>query len=87
MSLTGIAKQGIILYAAAYSLATIGIFAVLMRMKEKNLEQIRLGPFELLLAGMDVAVAHQRRIADAEAGGGLDLREIGLEQTGSPHLA
>jgi NADH-quinone oxidoreductase subunit N len=38
LSLTGIAKQGIILYAAAYSLATIGIFAILMRMKDYTFE-------------------------------------------------
>jgi NADH-quinone oxidoreductase subunit N len=38
LSLTGIAKQGIILYAAAYSLATIGIFAILLRMKDYTFE-------------------------------------------------
>lgn len=31
-------KQGILLYAAAYSLATIGIFAVLMKMKDYTFE-------------------------------------------------
>jgi NADH-quinone oxidoreductase subunit N len=38
LSLTGVAKDGIILYAAVYSLATIGIFAVLMRMKDYTFE-------------------------------------------------
>jgi NADH-quinone oxidoreductase subunit N len=38
LSLTGVAKDGILLYAAAYSLATIGIFAVLMRMKDYTFE-------------------------------------------------
>ena len=38
LSLTGVAKDGIILYAAAYSLATIGIFAILMRMKDYTFE-------------------------------------------------
>jgi NADH-quinone oxidoreductase subunit N len=38
LALNGIAKQGIILYAAAYSLATIGIFAILMRMKDYTFE-------------------------------------------------
>ncbi|HEX8315520.1 MAG TPA: NADH-quinone oxidoreductase subunit N [Flavisolibacter sp.] len=33
-TLTGEAKEGLILYAAAYSLATIGIFAVLIKMKD-----------------------------------------------------
>lgn len=34
LALNGVAKEGLILYAAAYSLATIGIFAVLIRMKD-----------------------------------------------------
>jgi NADH-quinone oxidoreductase subunit N len=34
----GVAKDGIILYAAAYSLATIGIFAILIRMKDYTFE-------------------------------------------------
>ncbi|HEY4206191.1 MAG TPA: NADH-quinone oxidoreductase subunit N [Puia sp.] len=38
LSLNGIAKQGIILYAAAYSLATIGIFAILVKMKDYTFE-------------------------------------------------
>ena len=38
LALNGIAKQGIILYAAAYSLATIGIFAILIRMKDYTFE-------------------------------------------------
>jgi NADH-quinone oxidoreductase subunit N len=38
LSLTGVAKDGIILYAAAYSLATIGIFAILIRMKDYTFE-------------------------------------------------
>lgn len=33
-SLTGEAKEGLLLYATAYSLATIGIFAVLIKMKD-----------------------------------------------------
>jgi NADH-quinone oxidoreductase subunit N len=38
LSLSGVAKQGIILYAAAYSVATIGIFAILIRMKDYTFE-------------------------------------------------
>ncbi|HET6253180.1 MAG TPA: NADH-quinone oxidoreductase subunit N [Puia sp.] len=38
LSLSGVAKDGILLYAAVYSLATIGIFAVLMRMKDYTFE-------------------------------------------------
>ena len=34
LTLNTLAKEGIILYAAAYSLATIGVFAVLMKMKD-----------------------------------------------------
>ena len=37
-SLNNDAKEGLILYAAAYSLATIGIFAVLVRMKDYTFE-------------------------------------------------
>lgn len=33
-----IAKEGILLYAAAYSLATIGIFAILVKMKDYSLD-------------------------------------------------
>jgi NADH-quinone oxidoreductase subunit N len=38
LALNGVAKQGIILYAAAYSLPTIGIFAILIRMKDYTFE-------------------------------------------------
>jgi NADH-quinone oxidoreductase subunit N len=38
LALNQVAKQGIILYAAAYSLATIGIFAVLIRMQDYTFE-------------------------------------------------
>ncbi|HEV2353121.1 MAG TPA: NADH-quinone oxidoreductase subunit N [Puia sp.] len=38
LSLSGVAKEGIILYAAAYSIATIGVFAVLIRMKDYTFE-------------------------------------------------
>ena len=38
LALNGVAKQGIILYAAAYSIATIGIFAILIRMKDYTFE-------------------------------------------------
>lgn len=34
LALNGVAKDGIILYAAAYSLATIGIFSILVKMKD-----------------------------------------------------
>jgi NADH-quinone oxidoreductase subunit N len=37
-SLNADAKEGLILYAAAYSLATIGIFAVLVKMKDYTFE-------------------------------------------------
>jgi NADH-quinone oxidoreductase subunit N len=37
-SLTPDAKEGILLYAAAYSLATIGIFAVLIKMKDYSFD-------------------------------------------------
>lgn len=37
-SLNADAKEGLILYAAAYSLATIGIFAVLVKMKDYSFE-------------------------------------------------
>jgi NADH-quinone oxidoreductase subunit N len=37
-SINNDAKEGLILYAAAYSLATIGIFAVLVRMKDYTFE-------------------------------------------------
>ncbi|HTI09781.1 MAG TPA: NADH-quinone oxidoreductase subunit N [Puia sp.] len=38
LSLNGIAREGLILYAAAYSLATIGIFAILIKMKDYTFE-------------------------------------------------
>ncbi len=38
LSLSGVAKEGILLYAAAYSLPTIGIFAILIRMKDYTFE-------------------------------------------------
>src|SRR6201999_2437701 len=38
LALNVIAKEGIILYAAAYSIATIGIFAILIRMKDYTFE-------------------------------------------------
>jgi NADH-quinone oxidoreductase subunit N len=37
-SLNDVAKEGILLYSAAYSLATIGIFAVLVKMKDYTFE-------------------------------------------------
>lgn len=38
ISLNDLAYEGILLYAAAYSLATIGIFAILVKMKDISLE-------------------------------------------------
>jgi NADH-quinone oxidoreductase subunit N len=38
ISLNDVANEGIILYAAAYSLATIGIFAILVKMKDYTFE-------------------------------------------------
>ena len=38
LTLNSLAKEGIILYAAAYSLATIGIFAILIKMKDYTFE-------------------------------------------------
>ena len=38
ISLNGLAKHGILLYAAGYSLATIGIFAILIKMKDYSFE-------------------------------------------------
>jgi len=38
MSLNDVASEGIILYAVAYSLATIGIFAILVKMKDYTFE-------------------------------------------------
>jgi len=38
LALNSVSKQGMLLYAAAYSVATIGIFAVLIRMKDYTFE-------------------------------------------------
>ncbi len=38
MALNQVSKEGILLYAGAYSLATIGIFAILIRMKDYTFE-------------------------------------------------
>ncbi|HVI49460.1 MAG TPA: NADH-quinone oxidoreductase subunit N [Chitinophaga sp.] len=38
IALNGMATQGIILYAAAYSIATIGVFAVLLKLKDYTFE-------------------------------------------------
>jgi NADH-quinone oxidoreductase subunit N len=38
LTINDIAKEGILLYAAAYSLATIGIFAILIKMKDYTFE-------------------------------------------------
>jgi NADH-quinone oxidoreductase subunit N len=38
LTMNDLAKEGIILYAAAYSLATIGIFAILIKMKDYTFE-------------------------------------------------
>jgi NADH-quinone oxidoreductase subunit N len=38
LTINAVAKDGILLYAAAYSLATIGIFAILIRMKDYTFE-------------------------------------------------
>lgn len=38
VALNGLAKEGLVFYAAAYSLATIGIFAVLIKMKDYTFE-------------------------------------------------
>jgi NADH-quinone oxidoreductase subunit N len=46
-------KQGLILYAAAYSLATIGVFAVLIRMKDYTFEGFNgLAKHQPLVAGL-----------------------------------
>lgn len=50
-SFNDLAKEGILLYSAAYSLATIGIFAILMRMKDYTFEGFNgLGKHQPLLA-------------------------------------
>lgn len=38
VALNGMAKEGLIFYTAAYSLATIGVFAILIRMKDYTFE-------------------------------------------------
>src|SRR5205085_8701196 len=37
-ALSNLAKEGLILYAAAYSLASIGMFAILIKMKDHTIE-------------------------------------------------
>ncbi len=37
-ALNNLAKEGLVLYAAAYSLASIGIFAILIRMKDQSMD-------------------------------------------------
>lgn len=52
VSLNGIAMQGLLYYAAAYSLATIGVFAVVARMKDYTFEGFNgLGKHHPVLAG------------------------------------
>lgn len=51
VALSGRAKEGLIFYAAAYSLATIGVFAVLLKMKDFTFEGFNgLGKKEPVLA-------------------------------------
>ena len=51
VALSGRAKEGLIFYAAAYSLATIGMFAVLIKMKDYTIEGFNgLGKQEPVLA-------------------------------------
>lgn len=51
VSLNGRAKEGLVFYAAAYSLATIGVFAVLIKMKDYTFEGFNgLGKREPVLA-------------------------------------
>jgi len=53
-ALNDFAKEGIILYAAAYSLATIGIFAILVKMKDYTFEGFNgLGKSQPLLAAVN----------------------------------
>jgi len=50
-AMNGMGKQGLILYTAAYSLATIGLFAVLVKMKDYTFEGFNgLGKHEPVLA-------------------------------------
>ena len=50
-AMNGMGKQGLILYTAAYSLATIGLFAVLVKMKDYTFDGFNgLGKHEPVLA-------------------------------------
>ncbi len=50
-ALNNLAKEGLVLYAAAYSLASIGIFAILVRMKDHTIDGFNgLGKQQPLLA-------------------------------------
>ena len=50
-ALNNLAKEGLVLYAAAYSLATIGIFAILIKMKDYTVDGFNgLGKQQPLLA-------------------------------------
>jgi NADH-quinone oxidoreductase subunit N len=50
-ALSKLAKEGLVLYAAAYSLASIGLFAILIRMKDQTIEGFNgLGKQQPLLA-------------------------------------
>ena len=50
-ALSNLAKEGLVLYAAAYSLASIGIFAILVRMKDQSIDGFNgLGKQQPLLA-------------------------------------
>jgi NADH-quinone oxidoreductase subunit N len=52
-ALNNTGKQGLILYAAAYSLATIGVFAVLIKMKDYTFDGFNgLAKYQPLLAGL-----------------------------------
>ena len=52
-ALSNLAKEGLVLYAAAYSLASIGIFAILIKMKDYSIEGFNgLGKQQPLLAVM-----------------------------------
>jgi NADH-quinone oxidoreductase subunit N len=54
LTLNTVAREGIQLYTAAYSLATIGIFAILVRMKDHTFEGFNgLGRSEPLLAAVN----------------------------------
>ena len=54
LTLNTMAKEGIILYAAAYSLATIGIFAILIRMKDYTFDGFNgLAKYQPVLAALN----------------------------------